>query len=75
MLDDAAGRLSAKGTLIVEIGDGQKAHVASRPDLPFLWLETETSKGEVFALFANALKEANAESPSAVRRPRGRSGI
>jgi ribosomal protein L3 glutamine methyltransferase len=75
ILDDAAGRLSAKGTLIVEIGDGQKALEASRPDLPFLWLETETSKGEVFALFANALKEANAQSPSAARRPRGRSGI
>jgi len=75
ILDNASGRLSAKGCLIVEIGDGQKALEASRPDLPFLWLDTETSRGEVFALFANALREANAESPAVVRRPRGRSGL
>jgi ribosomal protein L3 glutamine methyltransferase len=73
ILDDAPERLSAKGCLIVEIGDGHKALEASRPDLPFLWLDTETSKDEVFALFANALKEASAETPPGNRRPGGRS--
>ncbi|MBS0253556.1 MAG: 50S ribosomal protein L3 N(5)-glutamine methyltransferase, partial [Proteobacteria bacterium] len=46
------------GGIIVEIGDGQATLEASRPDLPFLWLDTETSKAEVFALFADDLKSA-----------------
>jgi ribosomal protein L3 glutamine methyltransferase len=75
ILADAPERLSAKGCLIVEIGSGQRALEAARPDLPFLWLDTETSKGEVFALFANALRDAHAQSSPVSRRPRGRSGL
>jgi ribosomal protein L3 glutamine methyltransferase len=55
ILDDAPRCLTSKGSLIVEIGRGQNALEASRPDLPFLWLDTETSEGEVFALLANDL--------------------
>lgn len=55
ILRDAAGRLASGGSLIVEIGDGQETLEAARPDLPFLWLDTATSKGEVFALFADDL--------------------
>ncbi|MBS0268508.1 MAG: 50S ribosomal protein L3 N(5)-glutamine methyltransferase [Proteobacteria bacterium] len=56
ILDGAPDRLSPAGSLIVEIGAGQEALEASRPDLPFLWLDSETSQGEVFALLANDLK-------------------
>lgn len=59
ILRDVPKRLSPGGSLIVEIGDGQATLEASRPDLPFLWLDTETSKGEVFALFADDLKPGN----------------
>jgi ribosomal protein L3 glutamine methyltransferase len=56
ILDGAPSRLSPSGSLIVEIGMGQEALEASRPDLPFLWLDSETSQGEVFALQADDLK-------------------
>lgn len=56
ILRDAPKRLAPGGGIIVEIGDGQATLEAARPDLPFLWLDTETSKAEVFALFADDLK-------------------
>ncbi|SFV37333.1 50S ribosomal protein L3 N(5)-glutamine methyltransferase [Hyphomicrobium facile] len=56
ILDGAPSRLSADGSLVVEIGTGQEALEASRPDLPFLWPDSETSEGEVFALHAVDLK-------------------
>lgn len=58
ILHGAARRLAPGGGIVVEIGDGQTTLEASRPDLPFLWLDTETSKAEVFALFADDLKDA-----------------
>lgn len=58
ILREAPERLAPNGGLIVEIGDGKEALEASRPDLPFLWLDTETSQGEVFALFADELNPA-----------------
>lgn len=45
--------LSANGALVVEIGQAREALEAARPDLPFLWLDTETSEGEVFVLQAS----------------------
>ncbi len=62
ILDGAPERLAPKGCIVVEVGSGQDALEASRPDLPFLWLDTETSKGEVFALFADDLKPAGSGS-------------
>jgi len=56
ILDGARERLSRHGQLIVEIGTGQDLLEAARPDLAFLWLDTETSSGEVFALSADDLK-------------------
>lgn len=44
--------LSADGALIVEIGQARDALEEAHPDLPFLWLDTETTEGEVFALQA-----------------------
>jgi ribosomal protein L3 glutamine methyltransferase len=74
ILQGAPDRLSPKGNLIVEVGSGQKALEAARPDLPFLWLDTETSRSEVFALVARDLRNARADAASAARRTLGRSG-
>ncbi len=60
ILRGAPERLAPNGGLVVEIGAGKEALEASRPDLPFLWLDTETSQGEVFALFADELTSAGA---------------
>ncbi len=62
LLRAAPEHLAPNGSLVVEIGDGKEALEAARPDLPFLWLDTETSKGEVFALFADELNPARSES-------------
>lgn len=74
ILDGAPSRLSPKGSLIVEIGNGQKALEASRPDVPFLWLDTETSRGEVFAILANDLKPARTENATSGRKQQSRPG-
>lgn len=55
ILADAPRYLSKTGTLIVEVGQAREALEASRPDLPFLWLDTEASEGEVFVLQAQEL--------------------
>jgi ribosomal protein L3 glutamine methyltransferase len=64
ILADAAKHLEADGTLIVEIGHGRTAIEAEWPNLPFLWLDTEESQGEVFSLPALALLDT--------KSPRGR---
>lgn len=74
ILDDAPSRLSPKGSLIVEIGNGQKALEASRPDVPFMWLDTDASRGEVFAVFANDLKPPRDESATSGRKQQSRPG-
>lgn len=55
ILADAPRYLSKTGTLIIEVGQAREALEASRPDLPFLWLDTEASEGEVFVLQAQEL--------------------
>ncbi len=50
ILTEAAEHLTDHGTLIVEIGTGRPILEAEFPRLPFLWLDTEASEGEVFAL-------------------------
>ena len=53
----SAGRhLSRDGLLVMEIGQGRATVEGDYPALPFLWLETEHSDGEVFALAATALQ-------------------
>jgi ribosomal protein L3 glutamine methyltransferase len=56
ILRDAPGRLTPTGTLVVEIGTGREGLEVAYPDLPFLWLDTAESEGEVFALSAQALR-------------------
>lgn len=52
ILAEAPGRLTEDGALICEIGLGRDRLLADYPDLPFLWLDTEESEGEVFLLRA-----------------------
>ena len=59
--------LTDNGTLIVEIGTGRETLEAARPDLPFLWLDTETSEGEVFALPAADLNSNHKKAPKSKR--------
>jgi ribosomal protein L3 glutamine methyltransferase len=52
ILAETGDWLTPTGQLIVEVGAGRERLEATRPDLDFLWLDTETSEGEVFALRA-----------------------
>jgi ribosomal protein L3 glutamine methyltransferase len=55
ILADAPRYLTRNGALLCEIGRGQKPLEAAFPRLPFLWLDTEQSEGEVFWIGANQL--------------------
>lgn len=58
IIDDAPNYLQQDGVLVVEIGGARKALEEAYPLLPFLWLDTQTSEGEVFALTARDLAAA-----------------
>ncbi len=49
ILKAAPKHLSADGLIICEIGEDREI-LEAEYDLPFIWLDTETSEGEVFAL-------------------------
>ena len=55
LLAEAAEHLTDDGMMIVEIGTGRTTLEAEFPELPFLWLDTEESQGEVFALQRSGL--------------------
>jgi ribosomal protein L3 glutamine methyltransferase len=55
ILMDAPQHLTRDGVLVVEIGTGLDILETEYPHLPFLWLDTENSDGEVFALTAEEL--------------------
>jgi len=55
ILADAPRYLTRNGALLCEIGRGQKPLEAAFPRLPFLWLDTEQSEGEVFWIAADRL--------------------
>jgi ribosomal protein L3 glutamine methyltransferase len=52
ILTEARDHLRPNGALIVEVGTGRDMLEAERPDLPYFWLDTAESEGEVFALRA-----------------------
>lgn len=54
ILETAGAHLTPEGWLVMEIGAGRERLESAFPALPFLWLETELSEGEVFALPAAA---------------------
>jgi ribosomal protein L3 glutamine methyltransferase len=55
ILAEAGDYLAADGAMAVEIGTGRDILEAEFPHLPFLWLDTAESEGEVFALTASDL--------------------
>jgi ribosomal protein L3 glutamine methyltransferase len=56
ILKDAGRHLSDDGGLLCEVGRDREVLEARYPQLPFLWLDTEESSGEVFWLTADALR-------------------
>ena len=55
ILAEAPRHLAKNGSLLCEIGRGRKPLEAAYPRLPFLWLDTEQSQGEVFWIGRNDL--------------------
>lgn len=56
IISEAPRHLERDGVLVVEVGTGLDILEEEFPNLPFLWLETEDSSGEVFALTADELQ-------------------
>lgn len=50
ILKEAPSYLTEEGRLLCEIGSGREILEGEYPGLPFLWLDTEESQGEVFWL-------------------------
>jgi ribosomal protein L3 glutamine methyltransferase len=63
IIGDAGRHLEADGQIVIEIGQAAAALVESFPDLPFVWLETATSSGELVALPAEAFETAANSRP------------
>lgn len=59
ILAEAPQHLERDGVLVVEVGTGLDILEEEYPNLPFLWLDTEDSSGEVFALTADELVTGN----------------
>ena len=52
----------------MEIGQGRATLERGYPGLPFLWLDSEGSTGEVFALSAEALQDGLKPKPKPVKK-------
>ncbi len=55
ILQEAPKHLTEDGVLVCEIGAGRDLLEADFPRLPFIWMDTDESEGEVFALRARDL--------------------
>ena len=55
ILADAPRHLTRNGALLCELGRGRRPLERAYPSLPFLWLDTEQSQGEVFWIAGNDL--------------------
>jgi ribosomal protein L3 glutamine methyltransferase len=67
IIAEAPRHLERDGVLVVEVGTGLDVLEEEYPNLPFLWLETEDSSGEVFALTASELQANPTERRSRSR--------
>jgi ribosomal protein L3 glutamine methyltransferase len=67
IIEVAPHHLHAGGMLVVEVGRGRQRLEAAYPALPFLWLDTEASQGEVFAISAEALGGQGGRRAATVR--------
>jgi ribosomal protein L3 glutamine methyltransferase len=70
ILADAGRHLMPGGKLVVEVGQERAAIEAAFPDLALLWLDTDESEGEVFAIDAAALQLL--QSPGLARSRRSK---
>ncbi|HEV7478768.1 MAG TPA: 50S ribosomal protein L3 N(5)-glutamine methyltransferase [Roseiarcus sp.] len=52
ILNEAPKHLTASGTLVCEVGEARPLLELEFPHLPFVWLDTEDTSGEVFLLRA-----------------------
>ncbi len=57
ILAGAANHLEPAGVLVMEIGTARAIVEAEYPHLPFLWLDTETSEGEVLMIGGAVLSD------------------
>jgi ribosomal protein L3 glutamine methyltransferase len=62
IIREAARHLNDGGVLVVEVGTGRAVLEGEYRDLPFLWLDTEASEGEVFAIGAADLARSSSHS-------------
>jgi ribosomal protein L3 glutamine methyltransferase len=58
ILGEAPKHLTPSGTLVCEVGGGREALEQEFPQLPFVWLDTEDTTGEVFLLRAADFRPA-----------------
>ena len=72
IIEQAALHLAPGGTLVMEIGQCRPTLERDYPDLPFLWLETEHSSGEVFTLDKAALGAPKFAAKRSKTRPAGK---
>jgi ribosomal protein L3 glutamine methyltransferase len=63
ILAGAGEHLMPGGALVVEVGTGRAALEREFPGLPFLWLDTEASQGEVLALDGASFDGAGRADP------------
>jgi ribosomal protein L3 glutamine methyltransferase len=56
-LKDAPAHLTPDGTLVCEVGRGRALLERDFPQMPFVWLDTEETSGEVFLLRASDFAE------------------
>jgi ribosomal protein L3 glutamine methyltransferase len=64
IIEAAPEHLSEDGVLVVEIGAGRELLEADYPALPFIWLDTAESSGEVFQIGAADLRSGRTRTPS-----------
>jgi len=57
ILDGAAAHLTPEGGLLCEIGEDRRIVETDHPHLPFLWLDSAESEGEVFWIAAGDLHD------------------
>jgi len=72
ILADVPHYLTANGVLVMEVGQERATLEAAFPDLPFLWLDTAESNGEVFALTASDIAPKPAIQRKSRSTPRNR---
>ncbi len=68
ILAEAGRHLTVEGMLVVEIGMGRETIEAEFGGMPFMWLDSADSEGEVFTLPASALQSARKPKAAKARK-------